>query len=214
MRQELARQGQSPLRIDEDEVRTSKKPQAASRNDDPESAVQAALKRPKRRKAIESPCLNPNSEIGMGARPPRALFSAPSRKTPGARNFSTPGETTPRPMRNAGARPATPEAGAIPATSEFGFNPDGAFKPQIWANLRCWQTFPNWLRGKNLPAPFPLRASGISGDERRLAVSTSAVGFQPALSPAKVCFSRRVSNGRRASLIFAPCLGLSVLGDF
>ena len=150
MRQELVRQGQSPLRIDEDEVRTSKKPQAASRNDSPENAVQAALKRPKRRKEIESPCFNPNA----------------------------------------------------------------AFKPLIGANLRCWQTFPNWLRGKNLPAPFPLRASGISGDERRLAVSTSAVGFKPALSSAKVCFPRRVSNGRRASLIFAPCLVLSVWGSF
>ena len=107
----------------------------------------------------------------------------------------------------------TPEARAprhLPmfprATSEFGFNPDGAFKPQIWANLRCWQTFPNWLRGKNLPGLVSLRASGISGDERRLAVSTSAVGFQPALSPAKVCFSRRVSNGRRAKHnAISPC---------
>jgi hypothetical protein len=58
---------------------------------------------------------NPNSEIEKGARPPRALFSAPSRKTVGrSKKFQT--SRLDGVVQSAGreARPATPVAGVLP----------------------------------------------------------------------------------------------------
>jgi len=57
----------------------------------------------------------PNSEMEKGARPPRALFSAPSRKTMGrSKKFQT--SRLDGVVQSAGreARPATPVAGVLP----------------------------------------------------------------------------------------------------
>ena len=60
--------------------------------------------------------LNPNSEIEWGARPPRALFSAPSRKTSGCQELSWALAFAPRAkVLDARARPATPAAGVLPS---------------------------------------------------------------------------------------------------
>ena len=68
---------------------------------------------------------NPNSEIERRARPPRARFSAPSRKTPAAGNCAPAGN--PSRAENAGREGASSHArgGRAPRTSEFGFNPAG-----------------------------------------------------------------------------------------
>ena len=60
--------------------------------------------------------LDPNSEIEWGARPPRALFSAPSRKTSGAWNFSDMSTCRRSAIAlDARARPATPAASVLPS---------------------------------------------------------------------------------------------------
>ena len=74
---------------------------------------------------IGSRLLTPNSEIERGARPPLALFSAPSRKTPAAGNCAQ--AWNPPLAENAGREGASSHArgGRAPRTSEFGFNPSG-----------------------------------------------------------------------------------------
>ena len=69
------------------------------------------------------PEFNPKSEAERGARPPRALFSAPSRKTPDAGNFPAP--LTPLACRRlaARARPATPEGGRALQFRRSGLSP-------------------------------------------------------------------------------------------
>jgi hypothetical protein len=58
---------------------------------------------------------NPNSEIETGARPPRAQFSAPSRKTRAHRNVPIVRGRVTRNRLAARARPATPGAGVLPS---------------------------------------------------------------------------------------------------
>ena len=58
--------------------------------------------------------LSPNSDAERGARPPRALFSAPSRKTQVREIVRKPGIRRGPKMLAARARPATPVAGVLP----------------------------------------------------------------------------------------------------
>src|SRR5882724_2716606 len=63
------------------------------------------------------PCaFNPNSDMQRGARPPRALFSAPSRKTWVHKYFPSVRVSFTRKMLAARARPATPGAGVLPSS--------------------------------------------------------------------------------------------------
>jgi len=64
-----------------------------------------------------------------GARPPRAQFSAPSRKTSNARNRFKSGFPHRAPSAGCEAQPATPGAGVLPIAGEFGVAVgDGTFE--------------------------------------------------------------------------------------
>jgi hypothetical protein len=69
---------------------------------------------------IERRWLNPNSELEMGAPPPRAQFSAPSRKTPAAENCAK--EGNPPPAEKAGREGASSNAraGVLPELRRSG----------------------------------------------------------------------------------------------
>ena len=92
----------------------------------------------KNHNVIEPPTnLNPNSERDRGARPPRAQFSAPSRKTPVADNCV---EVVNSPQaENAGREGASSDArgGRAPLTSEFGLSSTRAPSPVSGEFRRC-----------------------------------------------------------------------------
>jgi hypothetical protein len=71
--------------------------------------------------ALLDRAFNPDSETEVGARPPRALFSAPSRKTPAAGNSAEARNLSP--AEDAGREGASSHArgGRAPRASEFGF---------------------------------------------------------------------------------------------
>jgi hypothetical protein len=58
--------------------------------------------------------LNPNSEVECGARPPRALSFAPSRKTSGNRKCHVASLGVVAPEAGRGGAPAAPGAGVLP----------------------------------------------------------------------------------------------------
>ena len=82
--------------------------------------------------------LNPNSEIETGARPPRAPFAAPPRKTRPPRKVPSARGCVTRNRLAAGARPATPGAGVLAQAAKVLVVADGA----VWIWNLAGDRFP------------------------------------------------------------------------
>ena len=77
--------------------------------------------------ALLDRAFNPDSETEVGARPPRALFSAPSRKTPAAENCARSDNRSW--AKNAGRKGASSDARGGHAPRCFGVRAERATKP-------------------------------------------------------------------------------------
>ena len=91
--------------------------------------------RPNAPLCIEEGCVQAKSEMERGARPPRAQFSAPSRKTWSHRNEPNVRDSRARKML-AARRGQLHPGGCAPQTSEFGFSRNAA----ISTGLRCFES--------------------------------------------------------------------------